>query len=265
MKHLVLTIIIALFMPFQALSNDKTVTITSSEWAPWTGENLPHNGFVNHVIEEAFGRMGYRVEFKYVPWPRAYQDAIEGLVNATSFWYKSDRRMRDCLYSDPINTERVVFFHLKGTPMPQWEKLEDLAHLKIAVNTGVTYTDEFWDLGRRGILEFHRSNLHKDNFAKLIRKRVDVFPTSKLMGEQILRSHFSKDERSIITYAEKPLTVSNGFLLFGRIREDAELMVKTFNSGLSRLREDGTYQLMYQDLQLGRYADTPFEKRSSKK
>lgn len=41
-------------------SAEEIITIATLEYHPWTGKNLKFNGFVNHVITEAFLRGGDR-------------------------------------------------------------------------------------------------------------------------------------------------------------------------------------------------------------
>ena len=47
---------------------DETISIATLEYAPWTGKDLKNNGFVNHVISEAFQRKAYTVKYAYLPW-----------------------------------------------------------------------------------------------------------------------------------------------------------------------------------------------------
>ncbi len=253
MKQTIVSLCLIFLLPCISIASDRVIHITSGEWAPMTGEKLPHGGFVNHVAVEAFKRSGYNAKITYCPWPRAYARVAYGNVEASSFWYKNKAREEDCLFSDPVNTEEVVFFHLKGHPLPQWNELLDLKDLTFAVNTGVTYTDEFWALGHRGFLNFHQSNKHEDNFAKLLRGRVDTFPASKIMGLRVLKEHFPIEEQNSITYDDKPFAVSHGYLLFGKTHPNALKLVEAFNRGLGKLRQDGTYDKMLKDFRNGAY------------
>ena len=240
-------------LPGSAYSADRVVRISCGEWGAWAGAELPHYGFVNHVIAKAFERAGYAVEFKFYPWPRAYDLVVDGEVDASSYWFKNEERQKTCLYSDPVNAEEFVFFHRKDKPMPKWEKLSDLCNVKIGVNTGVTYTDEFWRLGRDGVLQFDRTHKHEDNFSKLLDGRTDIFPAAKMMGMNVLRENFRQEDMDRLIYDMKPLAVRSGYLLFSRKVSEAESMRAAFNKALASLRADGTYERMLQDLYEGKY------------
>ncbi len=253
MRTFIFALLLFLMLTSPCIAQGKTISISSSDWAPWTGKNLPHGGFVNHVVVEAFKRAGYTATVSFYPWPRAYELAVHGEVEASSFWYKNKARQEECFYSDPINKEEVVFFHLRGKLFPKWNDLMDLKNMSFAVNTGVTYTDEFWALSHRGFLKFHKSNTHEENFAKLLLGRVDAFPASKIMGLAVLKEHFTTEEQRHVVCAEKPLTVCNGYLIFGKETPESPKLVEAFNKGLKKLRKEGTYESLYQDLLNGEY------------
>ena len=76
---------VLLFAGGQSFAQE-TVRIASGEYAPWTSKNIKGAGFTNHVISEAFARVGYRVEFEYYPWKRAFKSAKTGeKFHATSY------------------------------------------------------------------------------------------------------------------------------------------------------------------------------------
>ena len=87
------------------------IAISTLEYPPWTGKNLKFNGFVNHVITEAFQRQGYSVKFTYLPWKRAVIEAKNGEYSALSYVYFSVDREQEFYLSDPISEEKIVFFH----------------------------------------------------------------------------------------------------------------------------------------------------------
>ena len=63
-------------------SAEEIITIATLEYHPWTGKNLKFNGFVNHVITEAFQRGGYTVKYTYLPWKRGLIVTKNGKLEA---------------------------------------------------------------------------------------------------------------------------------------------------------------------------------------
>jgi len=254
MKTLITLLLFLLLIPFNATSADRDVIISTGEWAPWTGRELPNNGFINHVVKEAFAREGYEVRFEYYPWPRSNDLIKHGNVDASSYWYKNEDREDFAIFSDAISTEDVVFFHLKGKTPQEWHNLEDLRSYRIGAVKGITYVDELWEKGRAGTLRLFPSNTHKDNFNKLIRDRIDIFPSARRMGLEILTTNFPPQEQAVISHTSQKLSSHDGFLVFPKNASRSEELRKAFNTGLRKLREDGTYAKYLQAMDEGFYS-----------
>lgn len=232
----------------------ETVRIASGEYAPWTSKNIKGAGFINHVISEAFARVGYRVEFEYYPWKRAFNSAKTGeKFHATSYWYYSDERAQFFHYSDPLGHEETVFFHLADNPPGDWQALSDLKGKRIGVTRGYTYTKEIWDAHESKALSIKVADTDEINFRKLLKGRIDLFLMETVVGKKLLRDKFSADEATRVTFDPNPLFEGLTYLLFNKNRADAEAVMAAFNRGLAEIRADGTYQKMEADLIAGGY------------
>ena len=249
-----LIVLFCVLVAIQSAFAGEIVRITTGEYAPWTSESLKHDGFTNDVIREAFKLEGYEVEFAYYPWKRAYEAAKSGeKYHATSYWYSSEERSRDFHYSDPIQTDAVVFFHLQDNPPPEWENLADLKDVRIGATSGLTYTEEFWELAKSKQLDVQEAESEEFNFRKLLKGRIDLFPTDSLVGQKTLQEFFGKREASRVTYHPKPMSGRTGHLLISRNAANGEEILAAFNRGLSKLRESGRYALMQANLVAGHY------------
>ncbi len=252
----ILIIIIIVFgyniITFSAFA-EEIISISTGEYSPFTGKTLKHNGFVNHVITEAFKREGYIVKYKYYPWKRSYEQAKNGISHATSYWYKSKEREKDCYYSDSISIEKLVFFHLKSNPMKDWHTLEDLKNYKIGATRGYTYIKEFWDAAKSKKLSVQVTNTDKQNIEKLLIGRIDIFPVGLVVGYNIIQKEFDASISHLITFHPKPLSETTGHMLFSRSRKDSEKLLRIFNQGLAKLKKEGSYDKFMDDLLAGKY------------
>ena len=232
----------------------KTIKITSGEYAPYTSKHLKGGGFTNHVISEAFEQEGYRVEFTYFSWKRAYNSAKTGdKFHATSYWYYSDDRAKDFLYSDPLILEHSVFFHLTSNPLDDWETLDDLEDKRIGITDGYTYIQEVWDGKESEQLDVQVVSTDELNLRKLLKGRIDLFLMETVVGAKLLRDKFDPEVAATITFHPKALIESQAHLLFNRNRGDAAEAVLAFNRGLSKIRANGIYAQMEEDLRTGGY------------
>ena len=230
------------------------VTISSGEYPPWTGAALKQGGFVNHVISEAFSRQGYQVKFSYFPWKRAFENARKGQVSATSYWYKSAERARDFYYSEPVSSEKLVFFHLKVNAIPDWKSLDDLKDYQIGVTRGYTYTDEFWQAANSKRINVQIVSSDLQNLRKLVKGRIDLFPTTLFTGYSLISNEFAPSLGPLFTFHPKVIAETQGHLLFSKKNPEAEKLVAAFNRGLAKIKEEGLYRKLFDDLLTGKYS-----------
>ena len=153
-KHLVL--LLALIASFSVRA--ETIHIATGEYPPWTSEDLPHGGYVNHIVSSAFELSGIQVEFHYMPWKRALEATKVGKFNASSFWGENLEREKNFLRSDVVNNVPFVFFYRKEYTDFSWNQLNDLKQYKIGATRAYTYTKEFWHLAEQNILRVSLTN-----------------------------------------------------------------------------------------------------------
>lgn len=242
---------VALAMPVQA---QKKVLIATGEYAPWTGEKLKHDGFVNHVITKAFAHEGYEVEYQYFPWKRTDKVALEGKVDAVSYYYMSEQRSEEFYPSDEVSVETVVFFHLKSLEMKNWKTLEDLKDYSIGATMGYTYSKEFWEAANSGKLKVQSAISDYLNFKKLLRGRIQLFPSGIVNGYSLLSKEFDSSVIHLVTIHPTPLVKTTGHLWFPKLNDNSKQLVEVFNRGLHRVKKTGQYEKMTDQLLVGGYS-----------
>ena len=73
-------------------SAQDTVVISTGEWAPFTSESMDNNGVGLHIISAAFAQVGLEVEYQFLPWTRAMEDAEQSKVDFSGIWFYNDER-----------------------------------------------------------------------------------------------------------------------------------------------------------------------------
>jgi polar amino acid transport system substrate-binding protein len=250
---LVITVFIGSTVIVFSVSAEEIITVATLEYSPWTGKNLQFNGFVNHVITEAFQRRGYSVEFIYLPWKRGVIETKNGKYSALSYVYLSKDREKEFHLSDPISVEKIVLFHLKSNPIRDWIALDDLRNYRFGATRGYTYTKEFWKAAESKRLQVDITDTDKQNFKKLFTGRIDIFPSGLVNGYSFLQKEFHANKSQLLSYHPKPLSETTGHLAFTRSRKDSENLLRLFNQGLAELKEEGLYNKLKDDLLSGKY------------
>lgn len=235
-------------------SAEQLVTIATLEYHPWTGKNLKFNGFVNHVITEAFRRGGYTVKFTYLPWKRGVRETKNGEYSALSYVYFTKDREKEFFLSNPISAEKIVLFHLKSNPIKDWNTLDDLKKYKIGATRGYTYTAEFWKAAESKRLKVDVTDNDMQNFKKLFVGRIDIFPSGLVNGYRLLQKEFDPGKSQLLTYHLKPLSSTTGHLAFTRSRQDSGNLLQVFNHGLAKLKKEGLFDQFRDELLEGKYS-----------
>ena len=195
--------------------------IATGEYAPFTNSQADDHGFVNAFVADIADAAGYEATFTYLPWARTLGQTRTAQFDATSFWYHSPDRDADFIHVGPIMTDRLVFFRLRDTEIGNWSTLADLTEHPIGVVPGYTYTPEFWSLGETGVLSLSEGPSDAANFKKLRAGRIDLLPISEAAGWSIIEAEFPADHRILFTVEERPVLVTEGFLLVPRTHPDA--------------------------------------------
>lgn len=218
----------------------QTVTISTGEYPPWTGARLPDNGYVNHIINEAFASLGIEVKFVYLPWKRAFEAAKSGDYDATSYWFESKERRKWMLFSDPVIQNRNVFFQRSTDKPIHWEQLNDLSPYRMSATIGFTYTEEFHEAIAKQELQVTMVPTDLQNIKMLMSGRVDLVATDEMTGFY-MAAELSVDPRKL-RVLEPELSTVEGYLMASKAMPKSAEFIANFNRGLNIIKANGKYK-----------------------
>ena len=252
----------ALLLPAHVLAAQQSaeLRISVGDWPPFLTTQLRHNGVMAHMISDIFADEGYRVSFVFLPWARAYADAADGKFDATAIWMRKAEREQEFIFSEPLLVEQFVFFHLKEKPF-SWEKFSDLQGMKLGGGLEYSYGPEFDAYLASGQLLMERVPNSRQNFEKLLRKRIELYPEEIHVGYATLRSHFKPEDVEKITHAQKPLLNNLSYLMLPKQLAGSPALVERFNKRLQMYRDSGRYERYFEDLRTGKY-DLPASEKT---
>ena len=235
MRCLLLWLLLAL-PPASALA--ESLRLTNGEWAPYLGAELPHHGIASRIVAEAFALEGIQVQWEFHPWARSLLLAERGERHGSAVWLASPQRQEAFFISDPVLDSHYYLFHRKELKL-DWERLEDLAGLKLGATSGYDYGEAFQRAEAQRSLQIRRLGSDLLGFRQLLAGRIDAFPMDKVVGFDLLHAEFSSAERARLTFHPRPVRSDSLHLLLSRkLPENAEYM-RRFNAGLARLRASG--------------------------
>ncbi|MFC3149758.1 substrate-binding periplasmic protein [Litoribrevibacter euphylliae] len=115
-------------------SNEKLVHLTSLEWPPYSGEQLPDGGASIALAKQAFKHMGYELIVDFYPWSRAvYNGTNKNSRYAGYFPEYYSPKLADTLYfSNEIGDSPLGLIEHVSNPV-EWQRLEDLQAYSLGV------------------------------------------------------------------------------------------------------------------------------------
>ena len=219
------------------LAGERKLNIASTEYPPYYSENLPNGGFLTEIVVEAFKRVGYEVEIKFLPFPRAVQETKEGKYDGLySFWYRKERE-EWFVYSDelPPPTERG-FYKQKDKDI-SFRTFEDLRPYVIGVYRGAAMPPGFDEAS----LKISEATDDEQNLRKLHKGRIDLALTENLVAKYVIRSQIPNAVPDL-EWLPPALHVENQFLVLSKKTESYATILADFNRGLREIEADGTYE-----------------------
>lgn len=161
-----------IFTVLSSISLAETVKLTSLEWPPYSGQDLPNQGASIAVAKAAFDAMGHTLEVDFFPWSRAValakgDDSYVGYF--PEYLYESE----DFVFSDPMGKGPLGFVEQSSNPI-QWESLDDLKSYQIGVVQDYVNTAELDAMIASDEIDASSVTSDAQNVLKVAAGRVDV-------------------------------------------------------------------------------------------
>jgi len=222
-------------------SNAETLTICAKAEGPpkhYADSFGVPRGYAIEIAWEALRRAGYVPRVKNYPWKRAQQRALDGECVITAF-SKTETRLRDYLYTNPMYVDRVLLWQSKNRPF-RFGGFDDLIGKHIGISRGSQYSGGFERIRSR--LRLHEATIRSIHLRMLVAGRLDgvIFP-----GDVAAVRYLANQEGSDITslfYAEMPISVDPNHIGVPKILQGFEpsKVVEDLNRALATMKSDGT-------------------------
>ena len=209
--------------------------VTGNNYHPYTDESLPKRGMVTEIVELAFKEMKYDPQITFRPWKRGYEEAKRGIFAGAFPYIKSEERLKDFYFSDPIYRTPIRIFVGSDSSI---KKIEDLKGKRICIPLGYAVN--------KGLKKIIKDNIHNEgtnpsDLAGCLRMiqlgRKDFFIIDEHNGWMTIMETFHTKEhfRTLDDVFEEEthhLIVSKTYLR-------GEQIIDQFNQGLKKLKEKG--------------------------
>lgn len=219
-------------LSFSALG--EKLRIVTEPWSPYVIVDGNHaSGLDYDTTSIVFERLGIDVEWQFLPWKRCLMMLSEGEADGVLDIFKDEARA-DLLYpNEPLSSVDWVLFQANARPHA-FNSMEDLHGLTVGVSPGYRYSPAF-DNSTSFIREPAPS--HEANFGKLIRDRIDLMVTDRLLGRQMIKRLKLEGQVS-----QLPVVLNHrGQYLALRPNAGMGLLVQRFSAELKRFKREPAY------------------------
>ena len=226
------------FILVSLVLNAETVTIVTSNWEPFAGENLKDNGICFAIVKQAYKKAGYNVKTEIVPWARALSGTKKGTYDVLiTVWYTAERA-QDFTFSEPYMYNKVKFISLKEKKVP-YEKLEDLKGLRIGTLTDFAYDEAFM---AADYLTKENTRTLCSNLKKLLENRIDLTLDDEMVARYNINMNFNKKDAAKFIFLDKPLSEKALYIVAGKENPRHEKLINDFNEQLVLMKKSGQYR-----------------------
>lgn len=220
-------------LSFYALA-DK-LRIVTEPWAPYAMvENGEASGLDYDTTAIVFQRLGIDVQWQFLPWKRCLMMLQQGEADGVLDIFKISERDDLLLYpNEPLSDVNYVMFQANARPH-LFNGLQDLQSLTVGVSPGYLYSPEF---DSSTLFTREPAPSHEANFGKLIRGRIDLFVTDRIVGQQMIDKLKLRDQVS-----QLPMVLSKREQYLA-LRRNAgmDLLVQRFGAELKRFKHEPAY------------------------
>lgn len=220
------------------INTEKKIIIGACEWEPYTGDNMPGKGLLSQISIEALKRAGYEGQVIIYPWARAVEEAKNGNIHALLGAGYTKERAVYFVYPDAIWYTHAGFFTSRENSLNRkFSTIENLAPATVGVLNGSNYIEI---LDKVQGIKVEKAAKVEFNIKKVAYRRIDYLIEDKTAVEYFIKKEVPELKGKVV-FLNPPYKNEKIFLIFSRKVSNHKKIVSDFNSGLIKLKNDGSY------------------------
>jgi len=244
-------LMLCLSLPVKAEGLQTHFELAAHEWPPFSSRQTRFFGVVPRITSELMHAQGIEVKYRFMHW----SDTLDGIVteefDGALVWVMEDLRHEAFLVSEPILRYRSALYFRKDFPRPT--SINDLLGFRMGVNPRYVYDKKSYSLLKSGRIEPIQGEDDLTNFRHLVDGRIDYYLSPLLTSKLIIENNFTSAEQANLSYTSSIFKFPSTHLIVNRHREGSFEFMRNFNSGLQRLRTNGTVDRYLEDFRFSKY------------
>ena len=231
--------VLSLWLAASFAMGEEILYLVTGEFAPFSGEALPHGGMTTEITVSAFKEMGYETQIDFLPWKRGYINTRKHLYLGTFPYVEDATRKKTFLFSKPLYTTKTHFFARQNSSL-LYENQQDLQGLKVCLPVGYSAREIQGFLDKGIVTIGMRPSNDAACFRALHKGRVDLYAINSITGWAVIKKTFG-DTHDFKTIGE-PLLPSLYYFIVDNQHPNGQNLLDVFNNGLTAIKKKSIYQ-----------------------
>jgi polar amino acid transport system substrate-binding protein len=212
--------------------------VTGNDYPPFADARLPQGGMSTEIITLAFREAGIQPEIVFRPWKRGYEETRKGIFAATFPYIKTEERLKDFFYSDPIDYVYIRIFVRQDSEI---KTLEDLEGKRICIPLGYGVAKQFEALIKKNTFQREGNPVELGHCLKMLQSgRKDFFVINEINAWMTIQNMFHT--RAHFRTLDTVVAEESHYLIISKTYPGAEKILVRFNTGLKRLKQKSLLQ-----------------------
>lgn len=227
----------ALSVSFASLSQAQEVSMTTTNWAPFYGNELEQGGFISAIVSESFKASGYESQIEFTQWKDAMALVKSGKKDVLVGAYYSEERAQDYHVSIPIYSVLTGVIKQEGLDLNFYSSFEMLNQYKIGKMEGGVISQSFDAFPFQSIQGYSGA---EEGLKALANGDINLYADNLSVVKSIAGK--MGIDQSQLSMVQPPIEKNDLYVMISKNIENAEKIRDDFNTGFIMIQANGTYQ-----------------------
>lgn len=235
--------VLVLFIPQRSYAGKKIITLASTNWEPYVGEELYKEGFISDLVRAIMAESGYKVVYYYRPWSRAILETKNGTFDGLMAVYRNPEREKTMAFPDVLWQVKEEFIACKNKGIVYRKDLKNLLKYKVGTLRGSFQAEELKQAGIRieGVTN------HSQNVNKMLYRRLNIVIMPRSVFYYHLKRLKSDSNRKRFEILTPPFRVYGMYTVFSKKNPKYKKLTRDFNRGLKKIKANGIFKKILKD------------------
>jgi polar amino acid transport system substrate-binding protein len=225
---------------FPAVAISETITIVADDWCPYNCEpNSALPGYVVEIVGEIFGKAGYNLEYRSVPWARALKEVLagtyEGAIAATS------KELPDGIFPQEELGYYSNYFIIRKGDAWRFISMESLKSVRLGAIKNYNYgkaLNSFIEKNKdsMAVQVLAGNNAVERNLKKLLQNKIDVYLEDRQVAHHMAKKMGILDKIDFGGIQGRPIALYVGF---SPANPESNKYARILSEGIVEMRKSG--------------------------